>query len=59
MLPRSSTNCFAAASISMQQFHQTRFMRKTFCQRLIKRCQTDEDETKLAVPRQAVINNRL
>ena len=28
------------ASISMQQFHQTRFVRKTFCQRLIERCQT-------------------
>jgi|SRR5208283_4108849 hypothetical protein len=40
MLLRSSRNCFAAASISMQQFHQTRFFRKTFCQRLIERCQT-------------------
>jgi len=40
MLLRSSTNCFAAASISMHQFHQTRFIRKTFCQRLIERCQT-------------------
>ncbi len=40
MLLRSSTNCFAAASISMQHFHQTRFIRKTFCQRLIERCQT-------------------
>jgi hypothetical protein len=39
-LPRSSRNCFAATSISMQQFHQTRFIRKTFCQRLIERCQT-------------------
>ena len=59
--PALSTNksAFAAASISMQQFHQTRFVRKTFCQRLIERCQTDEDETKLAVPLQAVINNRL
>jgi hypothetical protein len=37
---RSSRNCFAAASISMQQFHQTCFFRKTFCQRLIERCQT-------------------
>jgi hypothetical protein len=36
----SSRNCFAAASISMQQFHQPRFIRKTFCQRLIERCQT-------------------
>jgi len=26
---------------SMQQFHQTRFVRKTFCQRLIERCQTE------------------
>ena len=25
----------------MQQFHQTRFIRKTFCQRLIERCQTE------------------
>jgi hypothetical protein len=40
MLPRSSRNCFAAASISMQQFHQPRFIRKTFSQRLIQRCQT-------------------
>jgi len=39
-LLRSSRNSFAAASISMQQFHQTRFIRKTFCQRLIERCQT-------------------
>ncbi len=37
----SSRNCFAAASISMQQFHQTRFIRKTFCRRLIERCQTE------------------
>jgi hypothetical protein len=41
MLLRSSTNCFAAASISMQQFHQTWFIRKTFCQRLIERSQTE------------------
>jgi len=39
-LPRSSRNCFAAASISMQLFHQPRFIRKTLCQRLIERCQT-------------------
>ncbi len=40
--PALSTHksAFAAASISMQQFHQTRFIRKTFCQRLIERCQT-------------------
>jgi hypothetical protein len=25
----------------MQQFHQTRFIRKTFCQRLIERYQTE------------------
>jgi hypothetical protein len=26
--------------VSMQQFHQTRFIRKTFCRRLIESCQT-------------------
>ena len=41
MLLRSSRNCFAAASISMRQFHQTRFVRKTFCRRLIEHCQTE------------------
>jgi len=25
----------------MQQFHQTHFIRKTFCQRLIESCQTE------------------
>jgi len=35
------TSAFAAASISTQQFHQTRFIRKTLCQRLIERCQTE------------------
>ena len=37
--PALSTNksAFAAASISMQQFHQTRFVRKTCCQRLMEK----------------------
>jgi hypothetical protein len=59
MLLRSSRDCFAAASISILQFHQTRFVRNTFCQRLIERCQIDEGEPKPAVPIQAVISNRL
>ena len=28
-------------ALTMQQFHQTRFIRKTFCQRLIERSQTE------------------
>jgi hypothetical protein len=36
--PALSTHKSAfAASISMQQFHQTRFIRKTFCRRLMEK----------------------